>query len=260
MLNEIPAKAHMSDKSIIHEYLSREIKKIGPWAYSGCVNLHDIHMTADCDVSNTAFKGCENLTAICLYSGDDKSYVNHINISPYLLALSVRAWQKDTSSLILTASDNIAFIQEFDSRMLNYLKEPDNTGFVPFLAGGEEDYDDNEAAMLKYSESILKLKILMIYERILISRTASEDYSVPDDIYANYLIFLKKNNPDPVFTVLTEAKEHRTEFADLYFELGLNKEASNEELLKLASSDTSLRALILVNNPDSGQKLDTLNL
>ena len=260
MLNEIPAKAHMSDKSIIHEYVSPEIKKIGPWAYSGCSNMTDIHIGADCEVENTAFKGCDELSYINLYSVDDSSYVNHINVSPYLLALSIKAWPKETSSLVRSASDNAAFMCQFDGRMINYLKEPNETGFVPFLAGGEEDYDDNDAALLRFSESVLRLKLLMIYERILISRSDPENLSVQETVYASYLRFIRENNPDPAFTVLTEAKEHRLEFADLYFELGLNKEASNEELLKLASSDTSLRALILVNTKDRGRNLNTLNL
>ena len=260
MLHEIPAKAHMSDKSIIHEYVSPEIKKIGSWAYSGCSNMTDIHISADCDVENTAFKGCDKLTYIYLYPVGDMNYVNRINVSPYLLALSIKAWPKDTSTLICIASGNETFIREFDSRLIHYLSEPNDTGFVPFLAGGEEDYDDNEAAKLIFSESILRLKILMIYERILISRSHPENLSVSDEIYALYLRFLKENNPDPVFSVLTKAGEHRSEFADLYFDLELNKEVSNEELLKLASSDTSLRARVLVNTSGPAQNQDFFNL
>nr|MCR5511868.1 hypothetical protein [Lachnospiraceae bacterium] len=138
MFSEIPAKAHMSDKSIIHEYVSPDILSIGPWAYSGCSNMTDIRLTAGCDVANTAFKGCDELEYIYLYRKDDPDYVNHINISPYLLALMIKAWPKETSGLIRIASDNETFLREFDDRMTHYMLEPDETGFVPFLAGGEE--------------------------------------------------------------------------------------------------------------------------
>ena len=260
MFSEIPAKAHMSDKSIIHEYVSPDISAIGPWAYSGCSNMTDIRLPAGCDVANTAFKGCDELAYIYLYRKDDPDYVNHINISPYLLALMIKAWPKETSGLIRIASETQTFLREFDDRMTHYMLEPDETGFVPFLAGGEEDYDDNDEALRRFAGSVLRRKILMIYERLFISRSDSEATSVPDDIYSEYLGFLRSNNPVPAFSVLTESKVRRSEFAGLYFDLELNKEVSNEELLKLASSDTSLRARILVNTSGPGHDLNSYDL
>ncbi len=238
----------MGDKKIINESLGPDTAVIENWAYARCKNLREISIPRGCVVADNAFEGCDSLSSVYLYGpddtpGDEASFRLHT-----LLAMCIQAWSVETGLLIDEAADEERFLKYFDRRMLLFTHEKDDEGFVPFLAGGEEDYEDEEKLRQIYARRRCCLKISMIYERALINR----------DIPAEFTDFLTKNNPDPAFTILKSDLEHRTACRDLYFEYGLNLKVSTDELLRLSEGDPVLRAYVL-NHSESGSYDSFLN-
>lgn len=253
----IAKKAHMGDKRIVSETVPHTVTAIEEWAYANCSSLSCICIPVGCDVADNAFAGCGKLEKVCLYREDTSEALSGVmNISPVLLAMAIHAWPKDTGLLIDIAGDNERFINYMDTRLPVFLNTPDEDGFTPFLAGGEEDYEDADAALKIYAAERLKLKAAMIYERISLSDAAD----IPQDRYARYTDYLKRNNPHPVFEILNHNYINRDVYCELYFSLGLDHEADPEELILLSSDDTELRARVLSSAHSAGSLTDPSRL
>ncbi len=237
----------MGDKRIIRETVPPDTKRIWEWAYANCKNMTEIFLPAGCEVCDNVFYGCDSLNRVCIYdkTASDTEPVPR-NISPELLALSIHARSDEVHDLIKCSCVDKEFIRAFDEHISRYVREPDDNGFEPFLAGGEEDYEDASKEEERFVLNRQKTKVTMIYERMLLA----DSFPIPEDIYAACVSYLKDHNPVPAFLILTDAPLHRNDYRKIYFDLLLDKDVLSETLLELAQNDTMLRAKILASGGD----------
>ena len=246
----IPAKEYMNNPGLTDHIIPPDVTCVGEWAFARCKNLHTIHIPAGCAVSNRAFEKCPSLSEVYIYDGSPD---NPLRGYPHLLALALRTWDHEAAVLIDNAADAEALTDHLDSRLFRYINTPDEDGFDPFLAGGEEDYD-NTGALNDHIRNVRLSKANLIYERLTIKAPLSDKLK---DAVMEQLI---SNNPDISFGVLTPQTDHNKPYRDLYFDLGLDKLTDPESLLSIAGNDTKLRAMVLEHNHGGKTAIDNMIL
>lgn len=270
-------KAHFSDRKLTDVVIKPGTVEIGDWAYAKCANLRSVWIPSGCRISARAFEDCPALeeVVVCGKLGADE--LSH------LLGLAIRNWPDMTDLLVRTVfadfsgrcdadtngfeshvgesgrdSDGLGYhesdsevISIIDSRLRLYLAESDDAGFMPFLAGGEEDYDDAEEARRRYVHDRIVNKVLLVYERL---RVAG-DGATPQE----YMDYLRRHNPEITFAVLMQHDPHVSEYRAMYFELGLNvgDNTFTQTLLDMSSHDAELRAMVLTRASQSCDVFDS---
>ena len=249
----IPKKAHLNDRTLREEIVPAGVRVIEDWAYAGCKNLTKVSLPDTIEsVSSKAFAGCEALREIHIYpasdgvAGDPDKQISH------LLALSVRAWPAGTQELIRKAieaekeEDCGIFQDPFDALLSAYLEEPDDAGFAPFLAGGEEDYDGEENDVDAFVQKKREEKVHLIYERMRI---------FPD--HAEWMLaFLKKHRCGAAFTFLLREEPYMRQYRDLFFRLRIPEAEDVQTLLSLCAEDGELRSRVLGIRAQAGPDTD----
>ena len=246
----ILAKEYMNNGKLTEYIIPPGTECVGEWAFARCRNLRSIHIPAGCDVSNRAFESCPALSEVYIYlDSPDEPVAGY----PHLLALALRTWDHEAAVLIDNAADPDAFTDWFDSRLLRYINTPDDEGFDPFLAGGEEDYD-NTTALNEHIRNVRMAKAELIYERLSITAPVTGELK---SVFTDQLV---RFNPEISFAVLTPPSDHNEAYRNLYFELGLDKLTDTGLLLRIADKDTRLRAMVLDHNQGSDSVIDKMIL
>lgn len=297
MIKVISPKAHFNDRKLTEAVIEPGTEEIGDWAFAKCTNLRKVVIPAGCRISARAFEDCLSLTSVVVYDCVTETETvlseqfQEDDLS-HLLGLAIRNWP-DMADLIIRGVSGEYQDREgtdsevpglIDSRLKLYLAEPDDAGFMPFLAGGEEDYDDVEEARRRYVQDRVVNKVFLVYERI---RIAGPDAAPP-----GYVDYLRRYNPEITFAVLMMHGPHVSEYRSLYFDLGLNiaeqsithaaddsqprmpdeacadmttkscpdidmQSAFTQTLLDISSHDAELRAMVLTHNPSSFDVFDS---
>ena len=238
----IEKKAYMGERNLSKAVLTPLVSSVGEWAFANCNALKEVWIPDTIkEVSRNSFFNCNALKRIVIYVEKDGEMIPEDNgDAAALLALMVVLWPADTKE-IMERAVNGELYAELDKRLPSFLSQDDLEGFKPFLAGGEEDYDTNKATEIYGRERRYK-KAALIYEA-LISEKAG--HTIPPDIRQICEEWLKDNNPSAAFGVVMTDIYHKKEYADLYFEMGLDILSDYEELMCLAEDDTELKARII---------------
>jgi len=263
----IPPKAHFNDRKLIDVVIEPGTGEIGDWAYAKCTNLRSVRIPVGCRISARAFEDCTALEEVVVYDRDTETETVLSDQLPeddlsHLLGLAIRNWP-DMADLLVRSllgefPDGSGVCEAdpealgiIDSRLRLYLAEPDDAGFMPFLAGGEEDYDDAEEARRRYAHDRIVNKVLLVYERL---RVAG-DGATPQE----YMDYLRRHNPEITFAVLMSHDPHVSEYRAMYFDMGLNigDNTLTQTLLQMSSRDAELRAMVLTHNPGSFDVFDS---
>lgn len=230
----IAKKAHFGDRTLQKVTIPQEISFVEDWAYASCVSLREVRIPCDCRISEKAFAGSDGIGRICL-SREEQT----VNAYPELLALTVRIWQQQSPTAIEKAQNDKEFLSWIDGRLNSYLTEADDTGFRPFLAGGEEDYGEESEERASYIRKVQKDKVRLILERL------SAD-PVPDGPGREDLLsYINAHSPGYYFELVRETAGRRLFYEELFMKYPLYDTISTEQLLQDAGDDIELRALIL---------------
>ncbi len=237
-MTTIKKKAHLGDRRLVNETIPEGVTTIEDWAYAHCKLLNRIYIPYTINmVSPKTFDGCDNLSEVHVYKGDDT-----LNDNPHLLALSIKAWPDDINELIVRAKTPDMFYRFWDNRFLKYLNESDDTGFNPFLAGGEEDYedDDNDIELFIYKRQVDKCTL--IYERIL---SENEGYIIDEDIRDRYITYLRDRRLAHSFDALLREDVYVAAYKSIYFEYAFINANEAFELIDKAGNDKELSSMII---------------
>ena len=223
MNEKIAAKLHLGDKKLLSDIIPAGTVEIGDWAYAHCSALKWLAMPADVqDIGKEVFIGCPCLKHIFVYDTagfdagslpDDKDAP--IYFSARLNALAMTEFDTPLKAMISDAKD--AGLKRWDEECLKYLATPDERGFDPFLAGGEEDYKDHDDQLMQHIQARRLCKANMIYTRLLTDVIAG--FTISPDVYLRY-IDLFCSNPASL-SLLNEITSHYTQSAEIYAKAGL---------------------------------------
>ncbi len=247
---EIVKKEYMNS-NLESIFVPENVTMIGDWAFANCKRLREIGLPKGLTkLSSNCFYGCDALERVIVY-GEDKM---PCPVLPELIASSIKLWNMDIAKWIELSSDPRAFYSHFDWRMSVYAKEPDDTGYVPFIAGGEEDYEGDEYDHESFMKNRSEEKCFAMYLRLISDK--SED-NTPEYITD----YLNAHNPFGAFSIIVAADHFKREMFDIYTDLGLLRDEVLDELLKLTEDDPELKTRILrYSDSDSGSFFDDMNL
>ncbi len=231
---EIVKKEYMNSKlSSIRVPVS--IKTVGDWAFANCKLLREVSIPVTLQrISPNCFYGCDSLKRIVIYEGEREDAM----ILPELVAVAVKLWDTDISKWIELSKRPETFYEHFDWRMSVYAKEPDDTGYVPFIAGGEEDYEGDEYDLDSFMRKRSEEKCLAMYLRLI-----SEGRKIkPCEYIRDYL---REHDPIGAFSVILSVEDFKKEMFDIYTSMDLLNDDNVDEILRLSANDPELKTRVL---------------
>ena len=219
--------------------------RIEDWAFAHCTDLKEVWLPDTLTgLGRDVFLGDDRLAKLVIYGLAKKDGSNLKEAGYYIhdeiSALPVIAVNCFKSSALhdFSFTPIEAWLDWFDRNLCDYISAPDDEGFDPFLAGGEEDYEDPENDIEYYRAKIRERKCGYIFERIKVSgesgeldKTSVYDGNIDRDghsdrdnsnsmnnsmnIYTEYLTANKNSALDFVLSKRHDSYEYFKLYADL---------------------------------------------
>lgn len=228
---EVPKKALLGNQKVDIIFVPYGVNRIGDWAFAHCVRLKEIWLPDTVkDFGKEVFLDDMALEKIVVYSGQEKEQMYYANedISE-LLAIAVKCFEKSGIYHFSNISDD-SWLDRFDANLTDYIDEADEAGFNPFLAGGEEDYEDPENDIDYYKKKQREKKCGAILVRLKSENVPAAYYM---DVYKSYIAFHKE---DTIMYIL--GKKHESfNYLKIYAEHDFIKEADIPYLLEAFSDE-----------------------
>ncbi len=152
--------------------MSSEVRTIGDWAFAGCRELVRIALPRGIEqIGRDAFQGCDKLeeafVSHCEGSFcEEKAWSEAERAGAGLMALALRYFPDASKLFAAMREGNSEWIGAWDEACKKFLEEEEAVGFKPFLAGGEEDYEDAAKALEEHCRKKRLIKAEMIYKRL----------------------------------------------------------------------------------------------
>ena len=260
MKEQIPAKQNLGNRKLISDVIPQGVTGIGDWAYAHCVNLEEIAIPSSVrTLGRDVFTGCSALKRIYVYGNG--SYDEGVKtgdtagLCAGLNAVAVRFFSSPSEVLISDEDVTADKLKLWDEQCLEYLELPDDTGFSPFLAGGEEDYSEGADQLTKYRQERQGNRAYVMFTRLL-----AEDISeLPfDSGYRKKFMDLFGCCPGAL-PLLNKIDGHYTEAVKLYTDAGLITSRTLPEVFEILDTEkVELRSALI--NSGNRETIDDLVL
>lgn len=269
----------MNRRDLTEIVLPSHIEEIDAWAFAYCDRLSKIYIPDSVHtLGQDIFQGCSALKDVVVYKGTSASASTMSALSlPSVAADSVlpetampslpQNCHEKLSRLTAIAFTHFsqpalrclrdvgttAWLSMWEHTLLGYIAQPDDEGFDPFLASGEEDYEDQNSNPDYFRHIRRMQKIQCILERLLLR----QDYPPASGLLtrlSDYLLrysFWSADNSTPAETidVLLEETERLPAVFKLYESLQLLEHVSIPDLISaLSPEQVELKALLLTQS------------
>ena len=250
----IAKKAFLGCLKMTELVLPSTIRTIEDYAFASCKSLVSISMPRQVEsLGNRVFHDLRSVKQI-VFSDAEESLAD---IS-YLCAIMTQELSMDDVNAFCFAGED-SWWERFDSSLLAFIKRLDEEGFSPFLAGGEEDYEDANNDINYYCRQRRIRKIICILERLLVEKNLSKDIL---DEYLMYLdSFVKKqmnnqnedNEPDELTEVLLNGGQRTMNYYAMYEKYHLICQENIDQILaQIPDEQVELRGVLLKKKQEYG--------
>lgn len=229
----IKKKQFMGDKSLRSYVVPEGTKEIGEWAFASCRELARVAIPASVEkIGREAFANCDKLRAVSWY----RESAGEVDELESLMAIALRFFGGDAGELAARRKDGSkAWLAVWDKACKDFLESSDEEGFRPFLAGGEEDYDDETTRREDFCRNIRRRKALAILTRLLNSGEGETTY---------FLERFREN--DMALDVLLDEMPEPAKALEVYEKAGLLTRENRKWLLdRLPEGSVEMKALLL---------------
>lgn len=215
--------------------------EIGDWAFAGCAELARISVPLSVErIGREAFSGCEKLKEVELRGDcfDEKKS----RACAEMMAFAVR-WFPEAAELIVARRAGMeSWLEAWDQAGLKFLERPCEEGFRPFLAGGEEDYEDDEKALKNHCHERLLTKANLILTRLMAAEQGI--FLVSEKKRAELHALLRGN--DAAWEVLYEPLSEPRLVVRIFEDAGLLTAALLKNVIpQIPAENVELRALLM---------------
>ncbi len=223
----VPRKYCLGSRRLRQVILPYNIHSIEDWAFAHCRDLRELWLPKKkIKVGQGILDGCNQLSKIIFYE------LNNGNIRFYeqegeLLACAEK-FAPGNEVFDGTEIGTANWYEWLDRQICRYLRTPDDEGFDPFLAGGEEDYEEPENHLDYYMFARKQKKISVLFARFRQENYLSKERQ---EIYASYL----SEQEEALFAVLLEKREQAYESLVL---------CEKQGVLTLENADRLLRKMV----------------
>ncbi|MBP3206501.1 MAG: leucine-rich repeat protein [Lachnospiraceae bacterium] len=273
----ISKKQFFGQKGLASYVVPKGVTEIGDWAFARCRDLRWVAIPGGLKrIGKGAFAECDSLLEAFFYEGEWNGQGTETSgskeskqgagsagsgerkqgagspgqkerMTAGLMAGAFRFFS-DVQRLVSGERDpatDEARLAVWDELCVQFLKQPDETGFVPFLAGGEEDYADDGERLAGYCEEVRTVKAKLVYQRLLADRLCAETgLGLEADRKEFYQAYLRGN--DRAVTILMGLTAHFREAVELYEAAGLFEQENIGSLIaRIPQDKVELRALLV---------------
>lgn len=248
----VPKKWLLGDRQIEQLILPYTVNHIEDWAFAHCRNLKEIWLPKKrLTAGQGILDGCDKLLRIVIYEPME----DNIRVYEEEAELLAYALQFAPVGDVLDVTDigTEKWYDWLDEQICGYLDTSDDKGFDPFLAGGEEDYEDPANHVEYYSFLRQQEKIA-----ILLARLMQEKYLKPEQ-EENYAVYLSEHE-EALLRVLLEKREQAYKCLSLCGKLSVITLENVDNFLRKMDEPcfTECRAYLL-HLKDEEQKKDSQN-
>ena len=159
----IKRKQFMGDRTLRSYVIPKGTTEIGEWAFSGCKALSRVAIPSTVEhIGRDAFANCDQLKSASYYQESEEE---EDDLSG-LMAIALRYFKTDDRLITERKSGREQWLKLWDEACEAFLDSPDEEGFRPFLAGGEEDYEDEAKKREEHCKMARLRKARAVYERL----------------------------------------------------------------------------------------------
>lgn len=165
-VTEIGKKTFLGRKELKKVIVPKTVTFIEDWAFANCNQLEEVVLeNENVNFGKGVFQGCKSLQKmIILKENTQFSKVEEEQIGA-LLAATVNIL--DTPHLfnpVLAGEQE--WLNQWDARMLNFIKKDDHSGFTVVVLCGEEDYGSEENSLSYFLKQKRKAKVRLAFLRL----------------------------------------------------------------------------------------------
>lgn len=233
----IGMKAFLSCKTVEKLVLPESLVQVEDWAFAHMRNLQELVLPAkQIHFGKKVFLGCDSLRRVDLHNVEGYDGI------PFFLANAFRFLEEEALFDLEQAGDmngQWEWLSLYDEKLMEYIKRPDEYGFVPAFIGwfDVEDVDDQKDG---YVLSQRKNKVLLVFQRLIYSAKIESDV---ESFLQEYLL----RNEELIMEVLREesyGKDIR------YYKAwkqagGLESDTCKEILAWLPNDEPEIKAYLL---------------
>lgn len=203
----VPKKWWLGDRNIEQMILPYTVHCLDSWAFAHCRNLRELWLPKrKLEAGEGVFDACNSLSQIVVYDLVDED-IRFYQEEAELLAYAVK-FAPVNEVLNLMDIGTKQWYDWMDRQICRYLETPDDKGFEPFLAGGEEDYESPENHIEGYMFLRRQEKISILFARFRQERFLSEEKR------KRYAVYMSEQE-DALLSVILSKREEAYEYLEL---------------------------------------------
>ena len=249
-VTEIAKKAFLGQNNLRQVYLPQSVVSIGEWAFSHCINLEVFSSMASPEIlalQRGVFTGCKRLTDICM-GGETRN-----DLSALLAATASRMEAEYLINDLTRGS--LEWYQKWDRKLIGYLGENDEEGYMKLALCGEEDIMLN---IPEYITEKRKQKAALCMIRLRFSEMLSQEM---EQLYKNYLLTKTKGcKTEEAWQALVNEFISDISYLQMFSDIGgITAENLDEVLLDLGDGFAEAKAFLMRYKETHFQKTDVFD-
>ncbi len=237
----IERKAFLSCKKVVEIKLPDTIEELGDWAFAHMEGLKSIILPYNLSIiGKEIFLGCKNLEEILISDNEKKMQENGVGS---MLAIAIKEFG-DYSMLDTLSAGSDKWINKWDETLLNFIRTDDLEGYQELWTCGEEDYEGEEYDIKLYPIERRKIKLRIIYFRLL------HPYKISDEVKNELESYLRNHTigtKEPQsWEILIKEHTNDIEYYKLFTQTGcINEKNFDLALADMEDANAEIKAYML---------------
>lgn len=186
--NTIEKKAYLGRRDLTEVWVPAHVKCIENWAFAQCDRLRTLELPAGIEyIGRDVFLGCSALDRVAVYGAETMGHFSESEVL-YVSEMTAAALLHFDDGNMMSFADvgSPGWLLAWDMACARYVESADDRGFMPFLSGGEEDYEEDSLMRQRYEYETQKKKILILLHRM-VARDAFPIEEKAYDIWTRFL-------------------------------------------------------------------------
>lgn len=166
IVKSIGKKAFLSCKGLRWVSIPDCVEALEDWSFANCNFLEEVELPAgDIALGTGVFQGCKELKRILIHNSYICSELQRKQTGA-LLASTVNLLETPHLFSVKEAGSK-EWLSQWDSKLIQFLKEDDKKGYTVIVLCGEEDYGSDENSLSYFLRQKRKSKVRLCFLRLL---------------------------------------------------------------------------------------------
>lgn len=192
--NTIEKKAYMGRRDLTEVWVPAHVKRIESWAFAHCDRLRLLELPSGIEyIGKDVFLGCSALDRVMVYGAETMERFSEPELVcvSKMTATALRHFDAGNTDGF-TGIGSPEWILAWDTACARYIESADDRGFMPFLSGGEEDYEDASHMRQMYQYETRREKIRVLFHRL----SAKDVFPADENLHRIWSAFFKRVSVD----------------------------------------------------------------